>query len=262
VPLSLVVTDMSELMDAVLELSNSISPDKLESIAREISALSSNNQGVIESGTFQSPSASRLLEKVMTTWSRTSVSPFELAGMIRGASCAYRDAKQQFSSELIWSGPRTPIVATRQTEQALLEVIHSAQRDLFIVSFVVYRLPSIFKALKLAILRNVTVSLLLESSDQHGGSVSVDGIGTLKKELPGAVLYAWVQKSAEFHYAKVHAKVAVADQQHCFISSANLTGYAMDKNIEAGVLIKGGSVPTNLHRQLLSLITTREITKV
>lgn len=249
-------------MDAVLELSNSISPEKLEGIARQISSLSSNNQGTIEARIFQSPSASRLIEKLMTAWNQNSVSPLELAGMIRGASCAYRDAKQEFSAELIWSGPRTPIVATRHTEQALLEVINSAQRDLFIVSFVVYRLPSIFKALKLAIQRNVTVSLLLESSDQHGGSVSVDAIGTLKKELPGAVLYSWEQKSAEFHDAKVHAKVAVADHQQCFISSANLTGYAMDKNIEAGVLIKGGSVPTNLHRQLLSLITTREIAKV
>lgn len=249
-------------MAAVLELSNSISPRKLEGIAREISLLPSNEDRTLPSRSFQSPSATRLLETLFAAWRQTSISPLELAGMIRGASSAYSDAKQAFSAELIWSGPRTPIVSTRHTEQALLEVINAAEDNLFIVSFVVYKLPSIFKALESAIQRNVTVSVLLESSEQHGGAVSVDAIGTLKKELSGAVLYLWEDKKGEFQGAKVHAKVAVADYRACFISSANLTGHAMDKNIEAGVLIRGGNVPVTLQKQLRALITTREIVKV
>ena len=38
-------------------------------------------------------------------------------------------------------------------------------------------------------------------------------------------------------------KVAVADGNTCFITSANLTGYAMERNMEAGVLISGGTFP-------------------
>jgi phosphatidylserine/phosphatidylglycerophosphate/cardiolipin synthase-like enzyme len=36
-------------------------------------------------------------------------------------------------------------------------------------------------------------------------------------------------------------KVAVADGSICFITSANLTGYAMEKNMEMGVLIEVGN---------------------
>jgi phosphatidylserine/phosphatidylglycerophosphate/cardiolipin synthase-like enzyme len=41
----------------------------------------------------------------------------------------------------------------------------------------------------------------------------------------------------------VHAKIAVTDEEFCFISGTNLTGHAMERNMEAGVLIKGGAIP-------------------
>ena len=56
-------------------------------------------------------------------------------------------------------------------------------------------------------------------------------------------IFSWVDKRDGFAGGKVHAKVAVADEAFCFISSANLTGHAMEKNMEAGVLIKGGATP-------------------
>ena len=65
----------------------------------------------------------------------------------------------------------------------------------------------------------------------------------MKSALPAAKLFSWVDKGEEFAGGKVHAKVAVADENFCFISSANLTGHAMEKNMEAGVLIRGGAMP-------------------
>ncbi|CAN5247026.1 hypothetical protein BH20GEM2_BH20GEM2_21550 [soil metagenome] len=46
------------------------------------------------------------------------------------------------------------------------------------------------------------------------------------------------------------------------MSSANLTGHALGKNIEAGVLIKGGAVPSALHAHLGALIGTGVIQRV
>ena len=43
--------------------------------------------------------------------------------------------------------------------------------------------------------------------------------------------------------ASLHAKCAVADGRILFISSANLTEYAMALNMELGVLINGGELP-------------------
>ena len=103
--------------------------------------------------------------------------------------------------------------------------------------------------------------MLLEASDKHGGGVSIDGIGPMKKALSTAKVYFWGEKSEEFDGGKVHAKVAVSDENVCFISSANLTGHAMEKNMEAGVLIRGGAIPLKLHKHLEALVTTKVLTR-
>lgn len=253
---------MNQLMDAVTELASNVSPERLDVIARDISKSTSSDFRSISVHNLTTPVVYQLTQKLFDAWKRSSVSSLELAGMLRGASCAYLKAKQDVTTELIWSGPKTPIVSTRRTEQALLEVIDSAEDRLFIVSFVIYKVPLIFDAIEAALNRKVSVSMLLESSDQHGGSISVDAIGKMKADLPSVVLYCWSEKKDAFIDARVHAKVAVADRKKCFVSSANLTDHAMKKNIEAGVLINGGQVPSTLQDQLTAMITTRIICKV
>ncbi|MCP9966609.1 phospholipase D-like domain-containing protein [Actinomadura madurae] len=41
----------------------------------------------------------------------------------------------------------------------------------------------------------------------------------------------------------MHAKIAVADRRELFVSSANLTQSGVNSNIEAGLLIRGGTAP-------------------
>jgi len=54
----------------------------------------------------------------------------------------------------------------------------------------------------------------------------------------------------------------VADGKMSFITSANLTGHAMEKNMEAGVLITGEKFSKKLHNHLNSLIDTHLITLI
>jgi phosphatidylserine/phosphatidylglycerophosphate/cardiolipin synthase-like enzyme len=68
--------------------------------------------------------------------------------------------------------------------------------------------------------------------------------------------------TGDFADGRVHAKVAVADKTSCFITSANLTGYAMEKNMEAGVLISGGRIPRLLDDHLRSLVDTKTVSPV
>ena len=90
-----------------------------------------------------------------------------------------------------------------------------------------------------------------------GGSIDIDVIAKMKKLVPLAKVYAWKNKVDEFEGGRVHAKVAVADNSSCFITSANLTGYAMEKNMELGLLIEGGEVPGLIMNHLQALITTK-----
>lgn len=48
----------------------------------------------------------------------------------------------------------------------------------------------------------------------------------------------------------------------CFITSANLTGHAMEQNMEAGVLITGGPIPKQLQEHLQALVYTKIVSPV
>jgi phosphatidylserine/phosphatidylglycerophosphate/cardiolipin synthase-like enzyme len=202
------------------------------------------------------------VEQLLTAWQATDIPASELAGMLIGASAAHAKAREEEQVELVWTGPSSQIVATRKTEPVLLQVIAGATKRLFVTSFVAYQVQSIVAALAAAIQRNVAVSMLLEASEQDGGTVSIDALAAMRAALPSATLYSWREKSDAFAGGKVHAKCAVADEAICFISSANLTGYAMERNIEAGVLITGGRTPRILHQHLEALALTGRITKI
>ena len=51
-----------------------------------------------------------------------------------GASYAYHASKSEQDIELVWTGPSSELIATRKTEQALLEVINAAKNKLFLTS--------------------------------------------------------------------------------------------------------------------------------
>lgn len=57
----------------------------------------------------------------------------------------------------------------------------------------------------------------------------------------------------------MHAKAAVADSRTAFLTSANLTEAALERNIEVGVLIHGGTLPASLDRLIDSLLESGEL---
>ncbi|MCA9468329.1 MAG: DISARM system phospholipase D-like protein DrmC [Nitrospira sp.] len=250
---------MQELLEAITELVSNSPPNKVEQLANLIKKTSGVDLLTSASGWATTPVARVRLNRLLGAAAGFDIPAAELAGMLIGASYAYHQAITEESIELVWTGPSSELVATRKTEQALLQVILAAQERLFLTSFVAYNVASIMASLKDAIKRGVSLSMLLESSDQHGGGISIDTIGKMRKAFPEAKIYFWGDKTDAFAGGKVHAKVAVADDRICFISSANLTGHAMEKNMEAGVLINGGSIPIKLHKHLEALVTTKQL---
>lgn len=253
---------MQDLLCAITELVANTPPDRIRQLAGQIKPLSGPADASKLTSWALTPGGRQRVEALTIAWAHSGLQASELTGMLIGASHAYLEAKNEQAAELVWTGPSSELVATRKTEQALLQVIQGAESKLFLTSFVAYKLTTVMDALANVTTRGVAISMLLESSDQHGGGVSVDGIGHMKTALPTARIYFWGDRPENFAGGKVHAKVAVADERACFISSANLTGHAMEKNMEAGVLISGGPIPRNLHRHLEALDTTRVITRV
>lgn len=145
--------------------------------------------------------------------------------------------------ELIWTGPRSSAMSYRRTDQALLELINGAKKHLLVVSFAVYKAQNIVQAIEGAIRRNVKVDLCLEDADESKGKISLSGIKAFSSSVFRlASIYSWPvenrPRTIDGKFGSLHAKVAVADGKKVFISSANLTEYAMELNIEMGVLIE------------------------
>ena len=106
--------------------------------------------------------------------------------------------------------------------------------------------------------------MLLEASRNQGGNVDVDSIGMFRGRVPGAHLYTWDRKRvrAVEQAGTVHAKCVVADERIAFITSANLTSAALERNMEIGILVRGGALPGRLYRHLRALVTTRIVQRV
>ncbi len=50
----------------------------------------------------------------------------------------------------------------------------------------------------------------------------------------------------------MHAKVLIVDRRTALVGSANLTGPALERNLECGLLVSGGPVPTLLADHLFA----------
>ncbi len=100
--------------------------------------------------------------------------------------------------------------------------------------------------------------MVLEFYGSEEGASSQDRVKALGGSVPAEIrVYHWPPnnrpKTGKGKMGYLHVKCAVADGKKAFVSSANLTTYAMEMNMELGVLIDGGAVPSQIadHFQLL-----------
>lgn len=176
----------------------------------------------------------------------------------------YRYAQQL---EIVWTGPDSQIIPLRRNDQALLQLIRSAQETLHIVSFAVYKADNIHQAIIDAANRGVAISIYVETPDESDGKMSFDTVKALGEEVVKRVkLYVWPREKRPLaengKTGSLHAKVALADGRLLLISSANLTGYAMTLNMEMGVMIRGGDAPTQVERHLLRLVEQGDFERI
>jgi len=250
---------MQALLDAIVDLVSLVSPSKVRSAASALRGLTSPDGAPAANTLVDTPAARAAVAQMLAAWAQVQATGDEVAGMLLGASEARLRVERELSVELVWTGPTTRFVPTRRTEQVLLDLIATATTELFLVSFVAYDVRSVVAAMNEASSRGVRLRVLLEASTSHGGTLNVDPAATMRRSVPAVELFTWRDRPEPFVDGKVHAKVAVVDRARAFITSANLTGHALEKNMEAGVLINGGPVPKTLSDHLQALIDVRII---
>ena len=98
-------------------------------------------------------------------------------------------------------------------------------------------------------------------SEPIEGQVSWHELCTTDREAVRTRSERQVRKSETGHVGSLHAKCAVADSRQVLMTSANLTDYAFNLNIELGLLVTGGSIPEAGRRQFRELIRTGTLKK-
>lgn len=211
--------------------------------------------------TMPNPSYQGRVDEFLRCWSDTRP---ELAPMLEVALAAKRSRQ---TTELVWTGPSTPVVSVRRTEQVLCDLIRGAERRLTLTSFGIFQVPRLVEELEQALVRAVELRIVLGDRESH----SDQEIDRQRYQLGRAVaakatLLQWPTerrpRDEQGHAGLMHVKAAVADSRVAFLTSANLTEAALERNMELGVLIRGGHLPAGIDRLIDALLECGEMQAV
>lgn len=187
--------------------------------------------------------------------------PAELAAYLRGLAAGYARGIDRVRVEPVWSGPRTLAVPIRATAHALIELVGEASRELTLMTYSAKPYPPLLDALSAAVARGVTVRAVVETLQGAGSALAGAEPAAAFAAVAGIELWHWPVGKRTGNDpaavgeggAKMHAKLAVADARALLVSSANLTQAGVSRNIEAGVLVRGGTAPRRVAEHIAEL---------
>lgn len=163
----------------------------------------------------------------------------------------------------VWTGPSVASLPVRPIRQTVLQLIARARRCLTLVTYAGYDIEELVAALEQARKDyGVAVRLILETSADSGGRVTVDpavAFGNLPKAV---AVYRWPASSRGPSGGSMHVKTVIRDSEDILVSSANLTGAAMDHNMELGLLVEGGRIAGIVDRHFDELIEAEVLVRV
>jgi phosphatidylserine/phosphatidylglycerophosphate/cardiolipin synthase-like enzyme len=259
-----VTTFSPNLLEQIRQVAQEVPISTLDSLIKVLMAVDQDNSSQIKPKLLQLlPRGSwrQVVSNLVDIWQAEASKLDGKAMAIALSTAVHCQTKlhQEFSAELVWTGPNPASLPLRRTDQALLQLIRAAQQDLLILSFAIYNIPEIVAALMDAIDRGVKVRIIAETPESSNDKISYGITATFGPQiLEYTQVYIWHRKKRpvdeQGRYGSLHAKSAVCDGQHLFISSANLTQYAMSLNIEMGILIHNRRLAEQVIQQMDQLI--------
>jgi phosphatidylserine/phosphatidylglycerophosphate/cardiolipin synthase-like enzyme len=168
--------------------------------------------------------------------------------------------------DLVWSGPEVPGLHARDTRRVYEELLGSAKRSIWASTYAFFDGPRAFEVLarRMHSMPALRVTLLLNIQRQRGDTTASEQLVRRftdhfwKTDWPGSsrpsVFYDPRALDPEGPGGVLHAKAVVADDEVVFVTSANLTEAALDRNIELGVLIRDRALALTVGGYFRSLI--------
>lgn len=171
--------------------------------------------------------------------------------------------------DLVWSGPESPNVPARDTAVVLRQLFASALQHVLVVGYAVHQGKEVFRTLadQMESHPNLRVQMFLDIQRGHGDTtIPGDLVRRFaerfkKTEWPGTRMpdVYYDPRSLDMDQKKrssMHAKCVVVDSRTTFVTSANFTEAAHERNIEVGVLIQSAHFATRVVRHFQTLAET------
>ena len=176
--------------------------------------------------------------------------------------------------DLVWTGPDIAGDHSRDTRIVVHELFRKARKSVLVSTFAIYDGKDLFTPLHETWLKNpeMTVKLFVDIHPGENGSSPTQVVSKFRQDFK---IHHWPwERMPEVYYdprslaqnpgdrACLHAKCVIVDDQEVFLTSANLTEAAQQRNIEAGLVLASSSLACKVRDQFLSLVTAQALSRV
>lgn len=219
----------------------------------------------LRSGRLSSPftglQVARVVPAAISTFVRTAFLELEAAGF-SGDQIAtvlslietdrMRGRTTELPIDLVTSGPEAPGVSNRDTSVVVRELFAHAKKSVLVVGYAVYQGQQVFEALakRMETFPELDVKFFLNIARPDGDSTTSEILVARFKQrfkdkqwpigyrLPQVFFDPRSVADDQAIRSSLHAKCIVVDSSHVFVSSANFTEAAQERNIEVGLKIE------------------------
>ncbi len=190
---------------------------------------------------------------ILAAMRTVGIGPAAAAAHLRVLAEGYALGRAAQRVEVVWSGPNSSAVPVRATAQVLTHLVSEARRELILMTYSAWPYPPLTDALTAAVARKAAIIAIVETLGGAGGALVGQEPAAAFLAIPGVQVWHWPAARRPEQSSKMHAKLAVADGHTLLVTSANLTQAGIGKNIEAGLLVRGGPAPTRAAEHIREL---------
>lgn len=169
--------------------------------------------------------------------------------------------------DLVTTGPEAGGVANRSTAVVVSELFRGAEHSILVAGYAVHQGQRVFQALGNRMVQHpeLETRMFLDVPRKQGDTSSADALiarfvqqfksSQWPKGMPLPNVYCCGQQIAQNGKpGSLHAKCIVVDAEHVFVSSANFTEAAQERNIEVGLLIQSRALGERVRRFFDALV--------
>ncbi len=169
-----------------------------------------------------------ILQKILQNFPHENTLPIMLHFLME-----LRRLQTNTNTTLVWTGPVAFNEFARNTRTTMLEMINSAKKTITLIEFVMTPNPKeIFHALINAAKNGVKIRIIFNNGIKE--RKKIEKLWEKRVTFPMIFTYKPKKKGTS-----LHAKVLIIDSKEIFTTSANLTDFGINENVEMGIRHEG-----------------------